>query len=121
MGAFVEECSEKREELLLEDDLLEVSWSRYHAEIAAVQRDIHLLRNEVTCRLAQWKIEELERDPASRLAVEGWLQQRTSTLESNLHSMFLCAMRECAFERAKRAQAIRKFCDERTGKSEQSS
>lgn len=119
MDAFVEEFSEKREELSLEDDLLEASWRIYHADIAAVQRDIHLLRSETTRRLAQVGMQECDRDPASRWAVKGWLRQETRVLEMNFHAMFLRAMHECAFERAARAQAIRKFCDGR-GNSERS-
>ncbi|MBI2523680.1 hypothetical protein HYW11_00480 [Candidatus Peregrinibacteria bacterium] len=102
MGAFVEEFSEKRDEVSLEDDFLEASWSRYHADIAAVQRDIHLLRSEVTHRLTALVREECQ---------SGWLRQRIRALEINLDAMFLWRMRECAFKRAKRAQAIRKFCD----------
>ncbi|MBI1934338.1 hypothetical protein HYS30_01600 [Candidatus Peregrinibacteria bacterium] len=111
MGAFVEEFSEKRDEVSLEDDFLEASWSRYHADIAAVQRDIHLLRSEVTHRLTALVREEQEREPASHGSVSGWLRQRIRALEINLDAMFLWRMRECAFKRAKRAQAIRKFCD----------
>ena|SRR3989338_9318372 len=111
MGAFVERFPEKQEELSLEDDLMQASWSRYHAGIAAVQRDIHHLRSVAARRLAQLGIVALQRDPASHRAVLGWLRQKTRALEINLHEMFLRRMRECAFKRAKRAQAIRKFCD----------
>ncbi len=113
MDAFVEEFSGEKEGSSLEEDLLEASWGRYHAEIAAVQRDIHHVRSETARRLAQWGMRELERDPGSCWAVEGWLRQQARALEMNLHAMFLRAMRECALERAARAQAIRKFCDER--------
>lgn len=114
MDAFVEKFPEgSGEGKSLEDDLLEESWKLYHAEIAAVQRDIHLLRSAVVRRLGEWGVAELERGPSSRFVVMGWLQQQTRALESNLRSMFLCAMRSCALERAARAQAIRKFCDAR--------
>lgn len=111
METSVEGFPEKQEELSLEDDLLEASWSRYHAEIAAVQRDIHHLRSAAARRLARLGVVALKRDPASHGAVLGWLRQKTRALEVRLQEVFLCAMRECAMERAARAQAIRKFCD----------
>lgn len=100
----------------LEDDLLEASWRRYHAEITAVQRDIHLLRNETARRLGQLGMYELQKDPSSHYAVFGWLRQQTRTLEIRLQDVLLCAIRECAQERAERAQAIRKFCDGQAAK-----
>lgn len=113
MEPSTERVSGEQKESSLEDDLLEASWKRYHAEIAAVQRDIHLLRSEAARRLGELGIAELEKDPSSRSVVLGWLRQKTRVLEMNLHSVFCCAMRECALERAARAQAIRKFCDGR--------
>ncbi len=117
MGAFVERFPEKQEEPSLEDDLLEASWSRYHADIAAVQRDIHHLRSAATHQLAQLGIMALQRDPASHGAVLGWLRQKTRALDINLREVLLRRIRECAFKRAKRAQAIRKFCDGKSSPS----
>ncbi|OGJ58318.1 hypothetical protein A3H22_01310 [Candidatus Peribacteria bacterium RIFCSPLOWO2_12_FULL_55_15] len=113
MGAFVEEFPEEREKLSLEDDLFEASWSRYHTEIAAIQRDLHRLRQEVVHRLAQVATVNLERDPSSYWAVENWLRQETHNLEGRLEEVLLFAIRASALKRAKRAQAIRKFCDGR--------
>lgn len=114
MDAAVEQFPEgSGEGKSLEDDLLEESWKLYHSQITAVQRDIHLLRSAVVRRLGEWGMTEFEKDPPPRFVVMGWLQQQTRALESNLRNMFLCAMRSCAFERAARAQAIRKYCDAR--------